>query len=81
MPSNVSDFLVGCFFVPFDLLTVKKIKANLPDIFLRNKKKITYFLIDISSLADGNIGKKHAEKLVHGCSNRQSRIIQKVVAF
>ena len=43
--------------------TAKKIKANRPDICLRNKKTNTCLLIDISCRADGNIGKKHAEKL------------------
>ena len=43
--------------------TAKKIKANRPDICLRNKKTNTCLLIDISCPADGNIGKKHAEKL------------------
>ena len=43
--------------------TDKKIKANRPDICLRNRKTNTCLLIDISCLADGNIGKKHAEKL------------------
>ena len=43
--------------------TVRKIKANRPDICLRNRKTSTCLLIDISTLADGKIGKKHAEKL------------------
>ena len=43
--------------------TAKKIKANRPDICLRNKKTNTSPLIDISCPADGNIGRKHAEKL------------------
>ena len=41
----------------------EKIKANCPDICLRNRKTNTCLLIDISCPADGNIGKKHAEKL------------------
>ena len=45
----------------------RRIKANRPDICLRNKKTNTCLLIDIlidiSCPADGNIGKKHAEKL------------------
>ena len=45
------------------ILTAKKIKANRPDICLRNKKTNTCLLINISCPADGNIGKKHAEKL------------------
>ena len=40
-----------------------KIKPNRPDVCLRNKKTNTCLLIDISCPADGNIGKKHAEKL------------------
>ena len=43
--------------------TAKKIKANRPDICLRNKKTNTCLLIDISCPANGNIGKKHVEKL------------------
>ena len=43
--------------------TARKIEANRPDICLRNRKKNTCFLTDISCPADGNIGKKHAEKL------------------
>ena len=43
--------------------TARKIKANRPDICLRNKKTSCCLLIDISCPADGNIGKKHAEKL------------------
>ena len=43
--------------------TARKIKANRPDICLRNKKTDTCLLIDISRPADGNIGKKHPEKL------------------
>ena len=43
--------------------TARKIKANHPDICLRNRKTNTCLLIDISCPADGNIGKKHAEKL------------------
>ena len=43
--------------------TARKIKANHPDICLRNKKTNTCLLIDISYPADGNIGKKHAEKV------------------
>ena len=43
--------------------TARKIKANRPDICLRNRKTNTCLLIDISCPADGNIGKKHAEKL------------------
>ena len=43
--------------------TAKRIKANRPGIFLRNKKSNTCLLIDISCPADGNIGKKHTEKL------------------
>ena len=43
--------------------TARKIKANRPDICLRNRKTNTCLLIDISRPADGNIGKKHAEKL------------------
>ena len=42
--------------------TAKKIKANRPDVCLRNKKTNT-FLIDISCPADDNIGRKHAENL------------------
>ena len=40
--------------------TARKIKANRPDICLRNRKTNTRLLIDISCPADGNIGKKHA---------------------
>ena len=43
--------------------TARKIKANRPDICLRNKKTNTCLLIDISCPADGNVGGKHAEKL------------------
>ena len=43
--------------------TAGKIKANRPDICLRDKKANTCLLIDISCHADGNIGRKHAEKL------------------
>ena len=43
--------------------TARKIKANCPDICLRNKKTNTCLLIYIDCPADGNIGKKHAEKL------------------
>ena len=43
--------------------TAKKIKANRPDICLRNRKTNSCLLIDISCPADGNIGRKHAEKL------------------
>ena len=43
--------------------TARKIKANRPDISLRNRKTNTCLVIDISCPADGNIGKKHAEKL------------------
>ena len=43
--------------------TARKIKANRPDICLRNRKTNTCLLIDISCPADGNIGKKYAEKL------------------
>ena len=43
--------------------TAGKIKANRPDICLRNKKANTCLLIDISCTADGNVGRKHAEKL------------------
>ena len=43
--------------------TAGKIKANRPDICLRDKKAYTCLLIDISCPADGNVGRKHAEKL------------------
>ena len=43
--------------------TAKKIKANRPDICIRNKKTNTCLLTDISCPADDNIGKKHTEKL------------------
>ena len=43
--------------------TAKKVKANRPDICLRNKKSNSCLLIDISCPADGNIDRKHAEKL------------------
>ena len=43
--------------------TARRIKANRPDICLRNKKTNTCLSIDISCTADGNIGRKHAEKL------------------
>ena len=43
--------------------TARKIKANRPDICLRDKKANTCLLIDISCPADGNVGRKHAEKL------------------
>ena len=45
------------------IATAGKIKANRPDICLRNKKTNTCLLIDISCPADGNIAKKHAENL------------------
>ena len=41
--------------------TARKIKANRPDICLRNRKTNTCLLIDIRGPAHG---KKHAEKLV-----------------
>ena len=41
--------------------TAKNIRANRPDICLRNRKTNTCLLIDISCPADGNIGKKHAK--------------------
>ena len=50
--------------------TARKIKANRPDICLRNKRTNTCLLIDISCPADGNIGKKHAEKLAKYCDLR-----------
>ena len=43
--------------------TAGKIKANRPDICLRDKKANTCLLIDISCPADGNVGRKHPEKL------------------
>ena len=43
--------------------TASNIKANRPAICLRNMKTNTCLFIDISCPADGNIGKKHAEKL------------------
>ena len=43
--------------------TAGKIKANRPDICLRDKKANTCFLIDIICPADGNVGRKQAEKL------------------
>ena len=43
--------------------TAGKIKSNRPDICLRDKKANTCLLIDISCPADGNVGRKHAEKL------------------
>ncbi len=43
--------------------TAKTIKANRPDICLRNRKTKTCLLIDISCPANGNIGRKHDEKL------------------
>ena len=43
--------------------TAGKIKANRPDICLRDKKANTCLLIYISCPADGNAGRKHAEKL------------------
>ena len=43
--------------------TAGKITANRPDICLRDKKANTCLLIDISCPADGNVGRKHAEKL------------------
>ena len=43
--------------------TAGKIKANRPDICLTDKKANTCLLIDISCPADGNVGRKHAEKL------------------
>ena len=43
--------------------TARKIKANRPDICLRNKKTSTCLLIDSNCPTDSNIGKKHAEKL------------------
>ena len=42
--------------------TAGKIKANRPDICLRDRKANTCLLIDISCPADGKVGKKHAEK-------------------
>ena len=43
--------------------TAETIKANRPDICLRDKKANTCLLIDVSCPADGNVGRKHAEKL------------------
>ena len=43
--------------------TARKIKANRPDICLRNRNTKNCLLIGISCAADGNTGKKHAEKL------------------
>ena len=43
--------------------TAGKIKANRPDICLRDKKANTCLLIDVSCPADGNVDRKHAEKL------------------
>ena len=43
--------------------TARKIKANRPNSCLTNRKTNTCLLIDISCPADGNIGRKHAEKL------------------
>ena len=45
------------------ILTAGKINANRPDICLRDKKANSCLLIDISCPADGNVGRKHAEKL------------------
>ena len=45
------------------ITTAEKIKANRPDICLRDKKAKTCLLIDISCPADGNVGRKHDEKL------------------
>ena len=58
------------------ILTAKKIKANRPDICLRNKKTNACLLIDISCPANGNIGKKHAENLAK-YSNLQMGISRK----
>ena len=43
--------------------TAGKIKANRPDICLRDKKANTCLFIDNSSPADGNVYRKHAKKL------------------
>ena len=43
--------------------TARKIKANRPDICIRDKKANTCLVIDISCPADGNVGRKHGEKL------------------
>ena len=43
--------------------TAKKIKVNRHDICLRNKKANTCLLINISCPDDGNVSRKHAEKL------------------
>ena len=43
--------------------TAGKIKANGPDICLRDRRADTCLLIDVSCPADGNVGRKHAEKL------------------
>ena len=43
--------------------TAGKIISNRPDTCLRDKKVNTCFLIDIRCPADGNVGRKHAEKL------------------
>ena len=43
--------------------TARKIGANRPDICFRIKKTNTCLLIDISCPANGNIARKHAEKL------------------
>ena len=54
--------------------TARKIKANLPDICLRNRKTNSCILIDISCPAVGNIGKKHAEKLAKYSELRVEKI-------
>ena len=43
--------------------TAKKISANRPDIYFRNKKTNTCLLIDISCAAESKIARKLAEKL------------------
>ena len=41
----------------------KEDQSHRPDICLRDKKANTCLLIDISCPANGNVGRKHAEKL------------------
>lgn len=43
--------------------TAGKVKANRPDICLRNKKTNSCLLIDISVPADDNVGRAYADKL------------------
>ena len=41
--------------------TDRKVRANMPDIIIKNKKEKTYTLIDVAIPADSNVVQKEAE--------------------